>query len=171
MGGDVVAEASVNSGPRGRRWLAAAAVLYAAAVATVLFWPVHVDGDGGLFRFDPVLRLLGRFGIPAWASYSMLEFVSNAALFLPLGVLWSLAVDRWPAVIRILTAGLLAAAISIGAELVQGAFIADRTMDPRDVVANSLGALIGAIAATLMVRVVRRARRDGARPVPAADRA
>jgi len=171
MGGDVVAEASVNSGPRERRWLAAAAVLYAAAVATVLFWPVHVDGVGGLFRFDPVLDLLGRFGIPAWASYSMLEFGSNAALFLPLGVLWALAVDRWPAVLRILTAGLLAAAISIGAELVQGAFIADRTMDPRDVVANSLGALIGAIAVVLVVRGVRRARRAGARPVPAAERA
>ena len=98
----MVAEASVNSGPRERRWLAAAAVLYAAAVAIVLFWPVHVDGVGGLFRFDPVLDLLGRFGIPAWASYSMLEFVSNAALFLPLGVLWALAVDRWPAVLRIL---------------------------------------------------------------------
>ena len=73
----MVAEASVNSGPRGRRWLAAAAALYAAAVAIVLFWPVHVDGDGGLFRFDPVLDLLGRFGIPAWASYSILEFAEQ----------------------------------------------------------------------------------------------
>ena len=37
--------------------------------------------------------------------------------------------------------------------------MADRTMDPRDVVANTLGALIGAIAAVLAVRVVRGARR------------
>ncbi len=166
----MVAEASVNSGPRGRRWLAAAAVLYAAAVAIVLFWPVHVDGDGGLFRFDPVLDLLGRFGIPAWASYSALEFVSNAALFLPLGVLWVAGRRSLPVVLRIMTAGLLAAAISVGAELVQRAFLDDRTMDPRDVVANTLGALIGAIAAVLVVRGVRRARRAGARQVPAVDR-
>jgi hypothetical protein len=64
---------------------------------SVLFWPVHVDGRGGLFRFDPVLDLLGRFGIPAWASYPFVEFAANAALFLPLGVLWALVVDRWPA--------------------------------------------------------------------------
>ena len=152
----MVAEASANAGPRGRRWLAAAAALYAAAVAIMLFWPVHVDGEGGLFRFDPVLHLLGRFGIPAWASYSILEFVSNAALFLPLGVLWTLAADRWPAVLRVVTAGLLAAAISIAAEVVQGAFLADRTMDPRDVVANTLGAVTGALATVLVVRALPR---------------
>ena len=155
----MVADASATTDLLGRRLLAASVALYAAALAVVLFWPVHVDGRGGLFRFDPVLDLLGRFSIPAWASYPFVEFAANAALFLPLGVLWSLAADRWPILLRILTAGLLAAAISIGAELVQGAFMADRTMDPRDVVANTLGALIGAIAAVLVVRVVREVRR------------
>ena len=69
----MVADASATN-PLWRRLLAATAVLYAAALAIVLFWPVHVDGRGGLFRFDPVLNLLGRFGIPAWASYPFVEF-------------------------------------------------------------------------------------------------
>jgi glycopeptide antibiotics resistance protein len=152
----VVTEASVTASPQGRRWLAAGAALYAAALALVLFWPVHVDGQGGLFRFGPLLHLLGRFGIPSWASYPVIEFLGNAALFLPLGVLWALATDRWPAALRIVTAGLLGAAISTGAELAQRFLLADRTMDPRDVVANAAGATVGAIATVLVARGVRR---------------
>ena len=142
--------------PRGRGWLAAGAVAYATALAIVLLWPVHVDGEGGLFRFDPILNLLARFGIPIWASYPIVEFVGNAALFLPLGVLWALATDRWPAILRILTAGVLATLISAGAETVQGRLLADRTMDPRDILANAVGAAIGATATVLAVRAVRR---------------
>ena len=154
----MVADASATTNPLWRRLLAATAVLYAAALAIVLFWPVHVDGRGGLFRFDPVLNLLGRFGIPAWASYPFVEFGANAALFLPLGVLWALVVDRWPAVLRVVTAGVLGATISVVAELGQGLLMADRTMDPRDVVANGIGATIGALATVLVVHAVRRHR-------------
>ena len=152
----MVADASATTNLLGRRLLAASVALYAAALAVVRFWPVHVDGRGGLFRFDPVLDLLGRFGIPAWASYPFVEFAANAALFLPLGVLWVLVVDRWPAVLRVVKAGALGAAISLVAELGQGLLMADRTMDPRDVVANGIGATIGAIGAVLVVHAVRR---------------
>lgn len=152
----MVAEASILASPKGRAWFAAGAVAYAAALAIVLLWPVHVDGEGGLFRFDPILDLLGRFGIPVWASYPIVEFVGNAALFLPLGVLWALATDRWPAILRILSAGVLATLISAGAETVQGRLLSDRTMDPRDILANAVGAAIGATATVLAVRAVRR---------------
>ncbi|RZS68062.1 VanZ like protein [Agromyces ramosus] len=152
----MVAEASILANPKGRAWFAAGAVAYAAALAIVLLWPVHVDGEGGLFRFDPILNLLARFGIPIWASYPIVEFVGNAALFLPLGVLWALATDRWPAVLRILSAGVLATLISAGAETVQGRLLSDRTMDPRDILANAVGAAVGAFATVLAVRAARR---------------
>ena len=158
----MVADASATTDSLGRRVLAASAALYVAALSIVLSWPVHVDGRGGLFRFEPVLQLLARFGIPAWASYPFVEFTANAVLFLPLGVLWALFVDRWPAVIGVVTAGVLGAAISVVAELGQGFLLADRTMDPRDVVANGIGATIGATATVLIVHAVhrRRSRRE-----------
>jgi glycopeptide antibiotics resistance protein len=139
--------------------LATSAALYVAVLAIVLSWPVHVDGRGGLFRFDPLLHLLARFGIPAWASYPFLEFTANAVLFVPLGVLWALIVDRWRAALRIVTAALLGATISVIAELAQGFLMAERTMDARDVVANGIGSAVGAIATVLVMHGVRRPRR------------
>jgi glycopeptide antibiotics resistance protein len=155
----MVADAPAATGAYGRRVLATSAALYVTALAIVLSWPVHVDGRGGLFRFEPVLDLLARVGIPAWASYPFVEFAANAALFLPLGVLWALVVDRWPAVLRVLTAGVLGATISVVAELGQGFLLAGRTMDSRDVAANAIGATIGAIATVLVMQVVRRRSR------------
>jgi glycopeptide antibiotics resistance protein len=152
----VVADASATTGALARGVLATSAALYVAALAIVLSWPVHVDGPGGLFRFEPVLHLLARFGIPPWASYPFVEFAANAALFLPLGVLWALVVDRWRAVLRVVTAGLLGATISVVAELGQGLLATGRTIDPRDVVANGIGATVGAIATVLVMHAVRR---------------
>ena len=149
------------------RLLATSAVLYFAALAVVLLWPVHVDGRGGLFRFEPVLHVLAWFGIPAWAGYPFVEFAANAVLFLPLGVLSALVLDRRPAVVRIVTAGSLGAAISVAAELTQGLLMMNRTMDPRDVVANGIGAAVGATVAVLVAHAVRR---RGSRAVRRADR-
>ena len=65
--------------------------------------------------------------------------------------------------LRVVTAGVLGATISVVAELGQGLLMADRTMDPRDVVANGIGATIGAIGAVLVVHAacVGAGARDG----------
>jgi len=147
--------------------LIAVAMAYALALAVVLFWPTHVDGDGGFIRFDPVLDLIAGLGIPAWASYPWVEFAANAALFAPLGVLW-VAAARAPRFRRIASAALIGAVVSIGAEVVQHVFIGERTTDPRDVVANTIGSASGALAAVLVVRSV--GRRRAARAARAARR-
>jgi VanZ family protein len=149
------------------RLLATSSVLYFAALAVVLLWPVHVDGRGGLFRFEPMLHMLAWFGIPAWAGYPFVEFAANSALFLPLGVLLALVLDRRPSALRIVTAGVLGAATSVAAELAQGLLMVNRTMDPRDVLANGVGAAIGAIATVLVAHAVRR---RGSRAERLADR-
>lgn len=154
---------------RRRRLLAAVAAVYAVALAIVLFWPSHVDGDGGFVRFDPVLDALAALGIPAWASYPWLEFAANTALFVPLGVLWA-AAARTPRLRRAASAALIGAGVSIAAELGQRILLVDeRTTDPRDVVANTLGSVLGAVATVLVMRALSSgssARRSGSRPAP-----
>lgn len=143
---------------RAHGWLAAAAAAYAAALSVVLFWPVHVDGDGGLIRFDGLLGWLGSIGISAAVRYPLVESVANSVLFLPFGLLVALAAERWHPALRVIMAGLLALGFSIAAETVQGQFLPDRTVDPRDVVANTAGAVIGALVAVLVPVLARRAK-------------
>ena len=138
-------------------WLAVAATVYLTGLSVVLFWPVHVDGDGGLIRFDALLGWLGSIGISAAVRYPLVESVANALLFLPFGLLIALAAERWHPLLRVLTAGLIALGFSIAAEMVQGMFLPDRTVDPRDVVANTAGAVIGALV-PLVFKLARRKR-------------
>ena len=157
-GEPVVADASAEALPRRRNLLVASAVAYAAALAVVLFWPTHVDGEGGFVRFDPILDAIALLGIPAWASYPWVEAAANAALFAPLGVLWAWAA-RGPGYRRVVTAGLLGAVVSVGAELVQHVLLEERTTDPRDVLANTIGSALGALTAVVVTRAIaRRAR-------------
>ncbi|WP_232496936.1 VanZ family protein [Agromyces humatus] len=155
----------MTSTARSHGLLAAAAVLYAFALSIVLFWPVHVDGDGGLIRFDGVLGWLGGLGVSPEAGYPLVESVANGVLFLPFGLLVALAAERWHPVLRVATAAGLALGFSIAAETAQGLFLPDRTVDPRDVVANTAGAAIGALVPVLVTRARRVARvRSGAAP-------
>ena len=147
---------------RAHGWLAAAATVYLACLSVVLFWPVHVDGDGGLIRFDALLGWLGSIGVNAAVRYPLVESVANAVLFLPFGLLVALAAERWHPVLRVITAGLLALGFSVAAETAQGMFLPDRTVDPRDVVANTAGAVIGALV-PIVVALVRRTRVGRAR--------
>lgn len=157
----MVADPAVGSALR-RRWrLVASAAAYATALGIVLLWPVHVDGAGGLVRSEPAVGFLEASGVPAWASYPWLEFVANAALFAPLGALWAVAV-RDPAARDVAAAGALGAAVSAAAEFLQGLFISQRTVDVRDVIANTVGALVGALALVVLARM-RRRRRGAAR--------
>ena len=147
---------------RAHGWLAAAATVYLAGLSVVLFWPVHVDGDGGLVRFDALLGWLGSIGISAAVRYPLVESVANAVLFLPFGLLVALAAERWHPILRVVTAGLIAMGFSIAAETAQGMLLPDRTVDPRDVVANTAGAVIGALV-PIVVTIARRTRVDRAR--------
>jgi hypothetical protein len=141
---------------RRRTWLVVAAVVYAAFLAVVLFWPVHVDGEGGFLRADPALDILARLRVPQWARYLLVESASNVVLFVPLGALWAAwAPER--RIRRVLTASALAAVISLCAETVQRMMLPDRTFDLRDVAANTVGAALGAIAVVTIAAVSRRA--------------
>ena len=114
-------------------------VAYAIAVLTVTLWPTPVD-HGFQPSISRFLGVLHRHGLPVWFGYNKLEFGANIAMFLPAGFLVALLLParRW------WIALLICPAISIGIELTQAIFLSARFATVNDVIANSLGAVLGA---------------------------
>jgi uncharacterized membrane protein len=125
-------------------WARGALVAYLLAAAAVLLSPVSPE-----LLVTAVTAGLQQAGLGA-VRQGWVEFAANVALFAPLGALLVCAVRRtWPALA-------VALAVSAGAELAQ-TLLPGRLASPRDVVANVLGAAIGA-GAVLLVRRIRRPR-------------
>jgi VanZ family protein len=126
-------------------------VLYSVGLGLMLFWPVHVDGEGGLIDPSWLLGVLGYWGMSPEVRYPLVEMAGNALMFVPLGALW-IAWVRRPRWLSVIAAMVIAVLVSVAAEYVQARYLPDRTFDPRDMVANTLGAGIGAAIALVAVR-------------------
>lgn len=131
--------------PARRSWAIVCLTAYALLVAVVVFTPVSysriVNGTSSWLRADLGLTFFGS----GW-----IEFTANIVMFLPLGFLLTV-VFRHP-----WYGAVLAVAITIGVETAQ-IFIPDRQASLRDVISNSIGALIGTFLARLFVlRPVRK---------------
>ena len=124
---------------------------YAGIVLLATMWPTPLD-QGYEESISRLLAVLHRNGIPDWFGYSKLEFSANILMFVPIGFLVALLLPWrvWWLVF------LLAPAFSVGIEFTQASLLAERFATPVDVVANSLGAVIGAIAAALVRSAVYR---------------
>lgn len=134
-------------------------IAYGIGLGIVLFWPVHVDGEGGLIRVDGAIELLGRLGVPAGIRYPLVQSSLNAVLFMPFGALWA-AWFRRQRMHLVASATLLAAAVSLAAEIVQARYLPERTFDLRDVIANAVGAGLGALLVVLAARVTPSTRNE-----------
>lgn len=87
-------------------------------------------------------KLLGWFAqreATAWITFDRVEFGSNIAMFIPLGVIAVL----WFGVRGWWLAPILGALASVGIEVAQSVLLDSRVSDVRDVVANTTGAVIG----------------------------
>jgi len=119
-------------------------VIYVAAVAVVVFAPVsYSDVIAAFTRW-----LHDSVGLASFRA-GWVEFAANVLLFVPLGLLLTVLMRHhvWGAA--------LALALSITVELVQ-VLIPERSPSLRDVLANGLGAAVGAVIAWLVV--LRRGR-------------
>jgi glycopeptide antibiotics resistance protein len=96
-----------------------------------LFWRIALFFDG--------------HAATAWITFNRLEFAANLAMFIPIGLFFVLLLGRrrwWLAVA-------LGVALTIGIEFGQQ-FIPSRVSDPRDILSNSSGAIVGVIAALVI---------------------
>jgi glycopeptide antibiotics resistance protein len=117
-------------------------VVYAAVVAFIVFSP------SAEVPTDSVAAIWEALGEPAWLSGSAVEFVTNVLLFVPLSLLGSAFRPGWGWAAW-LAAGL---ACSILIESSQALFLPGRSPEPVDLVANTLGAGLGYLGATLLRR-------------------
>lgn len=123
--------------------------IYTAMVLTATMWPTPLD-QGYASSIARLLALLHRNGIPEWFGYNKLEFSANVLMFIPLGFLLTLALSRrwaWMSIVLVpVFSGLI--------EYTQGEFLAQRFATVRDVIANSIGGYIGAVAAAALRALV-----------------
>ena len=130
-------------------------VVYVVGAAYLVALAVVVTGPWGwmLNRFTVWLYVQFRSDVPIAPAGALPEhygFALNVVLFLPLGALMALVTGRpwwWIA--------LVACTGSIAVELVQWRWL-DRVGDWRDVLANTMGAVVGAGAVILASRDRRR---------------
>ncbi|MGR0320723.1 VanZ family protein [Agromyces sp. ZXT2-3] len=124
---------------------AAAVLLFAYAV--VVMWLTLGPAPGAVYGnqapggvLDPGIW----FDADTWAIGSRTEFELNVLLFVPFGALLAFAVRGAPPIVP----AAMAAGFALLIEIAQIP-MADRISDPRDLVANSLGAVIGILIARI----------------------
>lgn len=116
-------------------------VLYVALVLWVTLGPVPWAGHGYQAP-DGVLDWRIWFDADTWTSGTRTEFILNVLMFVPLGALLARTMRRAP--LLVVTA--VAVGLGVIIELTQIGMV-DRISDPRDVVANAGGALVGVLIA------------------------
>jgi glycopeptide antibiotics resistance protein len=128
--------------------------VYLGVVGWITLGPQPFDEGSDSFVWR-LLGFFGRFAATDWITYSGLEFWSNVAMFVPVGLFFLLLLGRrrwWLAIV-------LGIVLTCVIEFAQQ-FIPDRVSDPRDILANTVGALVGVVVALLVTwpAAVRRAR-------------
>ena len=138
---------------RDHRMLVVTSVAYAVGLGVLVAGPWGEDLNDLTVRCYTFFRYDWPIG-PLWVVPAHYGVLLNVLLFVPVGALL-VALLRWPWVAAVLAAGLCSAAI----EVVQAQWLLERIGSVDDVVANTFGAALGALAVTLRRR--HRSRRAG----------
>ena len=138
-------------------------VTFGIVVAIITFWPGPPDPDGQ-HALKNFLAQAYTQGLPRWITFDRIEFGANVVMFMPIGFFGALALARarW----LILPA---AVGASVVIETVQAYRMPERVGTPDDVIANSLGALLGYLLAVVVIAIIRsrmRRRPVAVHPLP-----
>jgi len=126
---------------RTHRLTVVVALAYLVFLALVALWPTHVDENLAVVDWSWVRWMGNVLDLTPAQSYDVVEFSANVALFVPFGVVASLQLRRWPLALPVI----IGALVSVCIELAQHTLRPERTASLGDVVANSIGALIGVV--------------------------
>ena len=136
-------------------------VAYLALVGVVTLAPMPEHGRNSIIW--RVVEVFQRFSMTRWLDFATVEFLANVAMFVPLGLFFVLLLGRgrwWLAI-------LFGIGLTLVIELAQQ-FLPSRVSDPRDLVANAIGATLGVLVALVMTAA--KARRLKAQRVPLTTR-
>ena len=126
---------------------------YVALLAVVGFFPSPVDRpiDAPLSR---IIQWCGQHGL-GFITYARVEFGANIALFVPLGMLLALLFGprRW------WRAPVICFVATVIIELGQGALLPQRVTSIGDVIANTIGGILGTLVAVAIIATAARNRR------------
>lgn len=126
--------------------------LWAVAYMTLRARPYGDEIAAGLQR---LLNWFAEHPSTAWITFGRVEFVSNIAMFVPLGILAVL----WFGVRGWWTAPVIGALISAAIEGTQAVVLSTRVADPRDILANTTGAIVGMLLMLLLAFLLAPRRR------------
>ena len=123
--------------------------VYSALLAIALFSPSSEHQSSAVAHLGSVLSSMG---MPSrLVTYPRLEVVMNAAIIAPVTFLGSLSFPSWSW--RDWTAAGFLVAVVV--ELAQGLLLPDREATFSDIVANTMGALVGALVVALVRPMLR----------------
>jgi glycopeptide antibiotics resistance protein len=96
----------------------------------------------------------------AWLTYDRTEFLANVAMFVPVGMIAAAWLPRraW------FVGAFIGVALSVGIELAQAVYLPYRVADPRDVLSNGSGGLLGATLVGIVRGITPAPRRRPRRP-------
>jgi hypothetical protein len=143
-----VTEQAQRSGARGAGltgWAGVLLLLYVLLLGVVLFWPTSDVQASAVVRVGHALQPV----LPdSWLGFARLEVLLNAVIIAPVSFLgsWALPRVRW----QDWTAYAFVGATTV--ELLQGMFLPGRHASFSDIVANTFGALLGALLARWLLR-------------------
>jgi glycopeptide antibiotics resistance protein len=137
-------------------------VPYAIGLALIVWLPASIAGRVTGIAFRLARYVSEHFGVALSTSYTVFEFLANIALFVPFGLLLAAAWPRRSPWLIIL----IGYAVSATIELVQ-TLLPSRFPTLSDVIANTLGTIIGCVVARLALSLSPTHRRFRASTVEA----
>jgi glycopeptide antibiotics resistance protein len=115
-------------------------IAYLALVGWITLSPIDSPSQFGILW--ALAEFFDSHAATDWITFARLEFAANVLMFVPVGLFFVLLLGRslwWLAIA-------MGIAMTVAIEYAQH-FIANRVSDPRDLVANAIGAIVGTLVA------------------------